>query len=95
MGELGQGGIAAHADMGRAAGELGYEAVVVMGEECAETLAMVTAASQQVPLALSVPDPASAATALRMHMQEGDILLFKGSRSAGMERVIAELFPNA
>ncbi len=94
MGELGQGGIAAHADMGRAAGELGYHAVIVMGEECAETLALATAAAERVPVAISTPDPAGAAAALRTHMQPGDVLLFKGSRSAGMERVIAELFPN-
>ncbi len=95
MGELGQGGVAAHAELGRLAGELGYHAVVVMGPECEETLALATSAAQGVPVALSAPDPASAATALRLHMQEGDVLLFKGSRSAGMERVIAELFPNA
>ncbi len=95
MGELGQGGVAAHADMGKTAGELGYHAVIVMGEECAETLALATAAANSVPVAVTTPDPAGAAAALRDCMQEGDILLFKGSRSAGMERVIAELFPNA
>ncbi len=94
MGELGQGGIAAHADIGRCAGELGYAAVIVMGEECAETLALCTAAAESVPVAISTPGPAGAAAALRAHMQPGDVLLFKGSRSAGMERVIAELFPN-
>ncbi len=95
MGELGQGGIAAHAEMGRTAGEFGYHGVIVMGAECAETLALCTAAADAVPVAISTPDPAGAATALRAHMQPGDVLLFKGSRSAGMERVIAELFPNA
>ncbi len=95
MGELGQGGITAHADMGKAAGELGYHAVIVMGEECAETLALCTAAAERVPVAISAPDPVSAAAALRDCMQQGDVLLFKGSRFNGMERVIAELFPNA
>ncbi len=94
MGELGQGGVAAHADMGKTAGKLGYHAVIVMGEECAETLALCTAAADSVPVAVTTPDPAGAAAALRGCMQEGDILLFKGSRSAGMERVITELFPN-
>ncbi len=94
MGELGPGGVAAHAAMGRCAGELGYYAVIVMGEECAETLALATAAADSVPVAVTAPDPAGAAAALRAHMHEGDVLLFKGSRSAGMERVIAELFPN-
>ncbi len=94
MGELGQGGIAAHAEVGHYAGELGYHGVIVMGDECAETLALCTAAAVGVPVAISTPDPAGAAAALRAHMQPGDVLLFKGSRSAGMERVIAELFPN-
>ncbi len=95
MGELGQGGIAAHAEMGRCAGELGYDALLVMGAECGETLALATTAADRVPVVLTAEEPASAAAALRPHMQEGDILLFKGSRSAGMERVIAELFPNS
>ncbi len=94
MGELGQGGIAAHAEVGQLAAELGFYAVVVMGAECAETLALCTAAAEGLPVAVSTPDPAGAAAALRAHMQLGDVLLFKGSRSAGMERVIAELFPN-
>ncbi len=94
MGELGQGGIAAHADMGQCAGELGYAAVIVMGDSCAETQALCEAAAQRVPCTQLTADPPAAA-ALRACMQQGDILLFKGSRSAGMERVIAELFTTA
>ncbi len=93
MGELGQGGVAAHADIGWRAASLGYAAVVVMGEDCPETNALCAAASETIP-ALLTQSPAEAAAALRQLMHEGDALLFKGSRSAGMERVIAELFPN-
>ncbi len=92
MGELGQGGIAAHAELGWCAASLGYAAVIVMGEECAETLALCQAAAESVP-ALLTSTPAEAAAALRPLMEPGDAILFKGSRSAGMERVIAELFP--
>lgn len=92
MGELGQGGIAAHADMGWCAASLGYAAVVVVGAECEETLALCHAAAESIP-ALLVETPAEAAAALRSLMQEGDAILFKGSRSAGMERTMYELFP--
>ncbi len=95
MGELGQGGMAAHAEVGFCAGELGYDAVIVVGEECPETLALCTAAADAVPAVISAPNPQSAAMALRLHMQAGDTILFKGSRSAGVERVIAELFPES
>ena len=93
MGELGEGGIAAHADMGWCAASLGYAAVVVVGPECPETLALCQAASESIP-AMLVNTPAEAAAALRALMQPGDALLFKGSRSAGMERCIYELFPS-
>ena len=93
MGELGEGGIAAHADMGWCAASLGYAAVVVVGPECPETLALCQAASESIP-ALLVNTPAEAAAALRALMQPGDALLFKGSRSAGMERSMYELFPS-
>ena len=92
MGELGEGGIAAHADMGWCAASLGYAAVVVVGPECAETLALCEAAAESIP-ALLVSTPAEAAAALRQLMEPGDALLFKGSRSAGMERSMYELFP--
>lgn len=93
MGELGEGGIAAHADMGWCAASLGYAAVVVVGPECPETLALCQAASESIP-ALLVNTPAEAAAALRSLMEPGDALLFKGSRSAGMERSMYELFPS-
>lgn len=93
MGELGEGGIAAHADMGWCAASLGYAAVVVVGPECPETLALCQAAAESIP-AMLVSTPAEAAAALRALMQPGDALLFKGSRYAGMERSMYELFPS-
>ena len=39
------------------------------------------------------PDRESAISALAGRLSPGDIVLFKGSRSAGLERVIAALFP--
>ncbi len=93
MGELGESGIAAHADMGWCAASLGYAAVVVVGAECAETTALCQAAAESIP-AMLVETPAEAAAALRQFIQPGDAILFKGSRSAGMERTMYELFPS-
>ena len=93
MGELGEGGIAAHADMGWCAASLGYAAVVVVGAECAETTALCQAAAESIP-AMLVETPAEAAAALRQLIKPGDAILFKGSRSAGMERTMYELFPS-
>lgn len=93
MGELGEGGIAAHAEIGWCAASLGYAAVVVVGEECAETDALCQAAAETIPAVL-VNTPAEAAATLRSMMEPGDAILFKGSRSAGMERTMYELFPS-
>lgn len=92
MGELGQGGIESHAEVGAYAAELGYAAVVVVGDECAETLALCEAAAERIP-AILVNTPEEAAEALRSMIEPGDAILFKGSRSAGMERSMHELFP--
>ena len=77
----------------RLTNDVDYAAVVVVGPECPETLALCQAASESIP-AMLVNTPAEAAAALRALMQPGDALLFKGSRSAGMERCIYELFPS-
>lgn len=92
MGELGQSGIAAHAEVGLHAASLGYAAVVVVGQHCPEIEALCQAASESVPTA-QVDSASEAAALLRGMIQPGDAVLFKGSRSAGMERTMYELFP--
>ncbi len=92
MGELGQGGIAAHEEIGFCAAALNYTAVIVVGDECAETLALCNGAADRIP-ALLVNTPAEAAAALKQMIQPGDAILFKGSRSVGMEHTMYELFP--
>lgn len=91
MGELGPQGIAAHEAIGRRAAELGYAALIVVGAECPETLALCRGAAG-IPTQL-VPTPQAGADALRALLQPGDALLFKGSRAAGMEKTLAALFP--
>ncbi len=92
MGELGQGGVDAHAEIGLHAASLGYAAVVVVGTPCPEIEALCRAAGESVPTA-QADTAAEAAALLRGLMQPGDAILFKASRSAGMERTMYELFP--
>ena len=66
--------------------------MVVVGDECAETLALCESAAESIP-AILVNTPEEAAEALRSMIEPGDAILFKGSRSAGMERSMYELFP--
>lgn len=92
MGELGQAGISAHAAVGKLAADLGYAALVIVGPECPETLALSQGAAGRIPSSI-VPGPDEAAETLRRLMRPGDALLFKGSRAAGMERSLYALFP--
>lgn len=88
MGELGSSGVTAHAEVGQCAAALNYAGVVVLGEGSAELHALVEAVrSGGVPVQ-RVESPRAAAEALRAMVSEGDAILFKGSRAAGIERVM-------
>ncbi len=90
MGELGSAGVAAHANVGRAAASSAYAGVVVLGEVSAELHALVDAVrSGGIPVQCAV-DPKDAAVFLHSVVKAGDAILFKGSRAAGIERVIHE-----
>lgn len=92
MGELGSAGVAAHAEVGKCAAELKYSGVVVLGEGSAELHALAAAVREgRVPV-MRVDTPKAAADNLRGMVQAGDVILFKGSRVAGIERVMDELF---
>lgn len=91
MGELGDTGIAAHAEVGKCAAEAGYSGIVICGEPCAELSALADAAQNYGIQHVKCTDtPRQAAETLHTIVQEGDAILFKGSRSAGIERVINE-----
>ena len=88
MGELGSSGVTAHAEVGQCAAALNYAGVVVLGEGSAELHALEEAVrSGGVPVQ-RVESPRAAAEALRAMVSEGDAILFKGSRAAGIERVM-------
>ncbi len=91
MGELGDTGIAAHAEVGKCAADSGYAGIVICGEPCAELSALAGAAQNYGIQHVKCTDtPRQASEILHTIVQEGDAILFKGSRSAGIERVINE-----
>ena len=80
MGELGPGSPGYHREVGEHARAVGVDVVVGVGEP----------AREYDPDEL-VADPAEAAELLSAHLQAGDVVLIKGSRSAGLEAVAEAL----
>lgn len=100
MGELGIHGIEHHAQVGAKTSELKYRHILTVGEDCEELQALRQAAlgtensdkssSKQVIHCKSHED---AANSLRQVIEQGDYILFKGSRSSAMERSLQALHP--
>ena len=65
--------------------------LIVVGKEAAPILLGALATSGWHGEAIGVPDAPGAAAALRGRLADGDIVLVKASRAAGLERVAAEL----
>ena len=80
MGELGEGEAGFHREVGAHAREAGVDVVVGVG----------ALAREYDPDEL-VADPGEAAEWLDSHLEPGDAVLIKGSRSVGMETIAAEL----
>ncbi len=89
MAELGPDSEAEHADIGRLAAQLGVELVLVVGEAARPMAAGFVEGPGTRGQARWLPDREAAATELLAAVRPGDVVLFKGSRSAGME-VLAE-----
>lgn len=86
MGELGPFAEEAHLQIGKLAKSRGLR-VIAVGEG-AEQIAIGANA-------LHLPDIHSAADWLLSHSTSGDIILFKGSRTAAIEKVLQTAFPTA
>ncbi len=84
MAELGPTAAEAHARIGRLAVELGFDPIVVVGEEPG-----IAAASG--PVAVGVPDAATAVRVVLDRVGAGDVVLVKGSRVAGLEAAALDL----
>jgi UDP-N-acetylmuramoyl-tripeptide--D-alanyl-D-alanine ligase len=85
MAELGSGAKDLHAGIGRRAKERGIERLFAVGPLSAATVAAFGANGEHHP------DKASLIASLKQHLHGGVTCLVKGSRSAGMEQVVAAL----
>ncbi|WP_311947922.1 UDP-N-acetylmuramoyl-tripeptide--D-alanyl-D-alanine ligase [Halomonas piscis] len=97
MGELGEASEALHADIGTHAAALGVDALYTLGEAArpAGTAFADAASGGGRPLdSRHFDNYAALEEHLRRTLPEGASLLVKGSRSAGMERLIAALRRN-
>ena len=89
MGELGAESEAGHRRVGCAAADAGFDYVLTVGDEAAIIGRSATAAG--VPHVRAFPTTDEAALFLHDLAEIDDLILVKGSRSAGMERVISRL----
>jgi UDP-N-acetylmuramoyl-tripeptide--D-alanyl-D-alanine ligase len=91
MAELGETAVDAHAQIGALARQLGVSRLVAVGKAAAavHTGAVSTGASAQQ--SVLVPDVAGALLLLRAELAPGDVVLVKGSRSAGLDRLATAL----
>jgi len=90
FGELGDYAFTGYSLCGRKAAALELDLLVCVGEE---TLPMSQAASQLGCNIQQCQNQQQACEFLAGYLREGDCVLFKGSRSAGMERVLHALYP--
>ncbi len=85
MGELGIHAEEGHREVGRYAAGLPLEALFTVGNEADGIAEAVGAAFTTAHF----PNHEACATHLQSYLQPGDLVLLKGSRSAGMERVLS------
>jgi UDP-N-acetylmuramoyl-tripeptide--D-alanyl-D-alanine ligase len=86
--ELGPGGPGFHREAGRRAAELGFSPVVGVGALARELAAGAAEAGAE---SAWYPDAAAAAAPVAEMVRPGDLLLVKGSRGVGLDRVVREL----
>ena len=89
MAELGEGTRMAHMDLGRFVVRLDITQLVVVGPEAGGIHAGAVLEGSWGSESVHVPDMAAAVELLRASLAPGDVVLIKGSRAAGLERVAA------
>src|SRR2546422_7976991 len=92
MAELGADADRAHAELGRTSAEMGVDHLVAVGKRAAIVADAARAADLQSAIAFANLD--EAARAVRALVGPGDMVLLKGSRAAGLERLGADLRPS-
>jgi UDP-N-acetylmuramoyl-tripeptide--D-alanyl-D-alanine ligase len=88
MNELGAHSVAAHAEVGRRAAELGIGQLFAVGKMASVTAKAARAAG--LTRVIEFADVEAAATVLKKFLKTGDVVLLKASRTSRLER-IAEL----
>ena len=90
--ELGEAAEQFHRQAGREAAELGFSPVVGVGELSKE---IVQAATENGADAVWFEDSEAAASGLQDELVAGDVVLVKGSRGIGLEKVVTSLLRSA
>ena len=93
MAELGPQSEAAHAEIGRAAGQCGLDAVFAAGQWAGIVTDEARSAGVETILAVQTAEEAGAA--IREYVRRGDLVLFKASRAMRMERASACLISDS
>jgi UDP-N-acetylmuramoyl-tripeptide--D-alanyl-D-alanine ligase len=91
MAELGDEARDSHLEAGAQAAGTGVTGLIVVGKEAELILDGALATAGWHGEALAVPDGPAAVAALRGRLAEGDVVLVKASRAAGLESVAAGL----
>jgi UDP-N-acetylmuramoyl-tripeptide--D-alanyl-D-alanine ligase len=91
MAELGVESRASHVAAGALAAGTGVTGLIVVGKEAEPILDGALAAAGWRGEAIGVPDGPGAVAALRGRLADGDVVLVKASRAAGLESVAAAL----
>jgi UDP-N-acetylmuramoyl-tripeptide--D-alanyl-D-alanine ligase len=89
--ELGELAADFHRQAGKEAAELGIGLLITVGELALEMAAGAQAAGLTKEKIRSFPDSDTAAEAIQPLLDKGDVVLIKGSRGVGMDRITAKL----
>ncbi|GLZ03632.1 UDP-N-acetylmuramoyl-tripeptide--D-alanyl-D-alanine ligase [Actinomadura sp. NBRC 104412] len=95
MAELGPGSVAEHAKIGQHVARSGIAGLVVVGANAAPMAEGAAQVASWTGECVQVEDVGAAVTALSERLRPRDVVLVKGSRVAGMERVAERLLEAA
>ncbi|MBL7212965.1 MAG: UDP-N-acetylmuramoyl-tripeptide--D-alanyl-D-alanine ligase, partial [Desulfobacteraceae bacterium] len=92
--ELGDTAASAHYDAGQSVARLGAHRFLAMGEHATEMIQGAIGTGMSSSQAKEVRSHAEMAEKIRENLRKGDLILLKGSRKIGLERVVEKLRDN-